>query len=122
MNKALYALLLIVTILATLGGFATLLPWEAASYPNVMGYSSLCTFAPAATVFCFMIAGLSCYFRASLVKDTEGSVSGRLRSHAHALAPIVLLLILGIAASGWFLVAKAQYRDTDTGATVVANP
>lgn len=50
MNKLLYALLLTVTVLGTAGAVATLLPSAAASYPNILGYRSVCTFAPAASL------------------------------------------------------------------------
>lgn len=122
MNKTLYGLLLGTSVLATLGGIATLIPWEGASYPNVMGYASLCTFAPAATFFCFFLAGVSCYVRASLVKHTEGSVRGRLRSHSYALVPLVLVLVLALSATGWNILAKAPYRDDVSGASALAEP
>ncbi|NBC30901.1 MAG: hypothetical protein GVY29_13030 [Spirochaetes bacterium] len=121
MNKsAPYVILLVLTIVATVGGVLTLIPWPNASYPNVLGYKSLCTFAPAATLFCFAIAGLSCYFRASLVKDQGGSAGDRLRRHGMSLAPIALLLILAVGATVWFLVVKGQYPDGESSATPVS--
>ncbi|MFW5786571.1 MAG: hypothetical protein ACOCYC_04945 [bacterium] len=121
MNRsAPYVLLLVLTIVATVGGLLTLMPWPNASYPNVLGYKSLCTFAPAATLFCFAIAGLSCYFRASLAKDQGGSAGDRLRRHGMSLAPIALLLVLAIGATVWFLVVKSQYPDGESAATPVS--
>lgn len=121
MNKqALVVVSMVFTVLATLGGLLTLLPWASASYPNVMGYSSLCTFAPAATLACFFLAGLSCFLRATFLKESEGSPGEKLRKHLYALAPLVLLLVLFVAALVWFLVVKGQYSSPDagTGATV----
>ena len=118
MNKPLYAALLVFTILATVGGFITLWPRAAASYENVLGYRSVCTFAPAATFFCFFLAGLSCFLRATFVKDPDGPASEKFRRHARNLRPLAVLLILGLAASAWFGVVKARYTGVDAGAGV----
>jgi len=115
-----YVLLLALTIVATVGGLLTLMPWPNASYPNVLGYKSLCTFAPAATLFCFVIAGLSCYLRASLVKDQGGSAGDRLRRHGMSLAPIAVVLILATGATVWFLVVKGRYPDGESSVTPVS--
>jgi len=40
MHRLSYRLLILFTVLATLGGQLTLLPRAAASYPNLIGYSS----------------------------------------------------------------------------------
>lgn len=75
MNKTAYAILLGLSIIATVGGILTLIPNPGATYPNILGYRSLCTYAPAATVYCFLIAGLSCFARASFVKRRAQSVA-----------------------------------------------
>lgn len=110
MTKPLYKIMLLFSALATLGGILTMIPWPWASYPNVMGYSSLCTFAPAATLFCFAIAGICCYLRASLVKDDEGSAAERLLRHAHSLVPIGILLIAAVIVTFVFLDVKVQFE------------
>lgn len=121
MNKPLYAALLGFTVLATLGGLLTLLPWESASYPNVLGYKSLCTFAPAATLFCFFLAGLSCHLRAALVKDQDGGTPGqKLNHHAQAWRPLGLLLVLALGATVWFGAVKTSYANPDAGTAVTA--
>lgn len=117
MNKTAYTLLVVFTIVATVGGLLTLIPWPGASYPNVLGYRSLCTFAPAATLYCFLIAGVSCFIRASLVKDQDGSVRQRLRRHGKHLVPLALLAVLAVAATFWFTSVKSQYPDGDGAAT-----
>lgn len=121
MNKSTpYVLLMVLTIVATVGGVLTLIPWPNAGYPNILGYRSLCTFAPAATLFCFAIAGLTCYFRASLVRDQAGSAGERLRRHGKSLAPIAVVMLLAVGATVWFLTVKGQYSDGDSTATPVS--
>lgn len=107
------------TILATIGGILTLIPWAGASYPNVLGYKSLCTFAPAATLACFFLAGVSCFLRATFLKEAEGSPREKFRRHAHSLAPLGLLLVLFIASMIWFLAVKAQYIDAGSAASAL---
>lgn len=116
MNKT-YIVLLIITILITLGGLLTLMPWPAASYENVFGYKSLCTFAPAATLFCFLIAGTFCFLRAAFFKPQGGTASERFRRHAKHLIPLAVVLILAIASTFWFNAVKAYYTDATTSAS-----
>lgn len=91
-----YKGLLVFTVLATLGGFLTLLPWEDASQTNLLGYLSLCTFTPAATLWCFFLAAFSCTIRAAYFSPTalaEGSTSRGLNKKR-----ITRLVILGLIA------------------------
>jgi hypothetical protein len=118
-NKPIYMLLIVFTLIATLGGFLTLLPWPWASYPNVMGYHSLCTFAPAATFFCWWLAGLSCTIRATFIRETGGSVQEKMIKHLYALLPLLVLLVLAIGASIWFTSIKGIYSDASTGASLI---
>ena len=120
MNKRLYAVLLLVTILATAGGVVTLLPRAAASYPNLLGYRSVCTFAPAASLFCFLAAGVSCFLRASLAKETSGSPRQRLSRHFRSIVPLALVLLLALGATVWYGAVKARYVDASTEATAPA--
>lgn len=116
MNKKLYGVLLILTIVATVGGILTLIPWPSASYPNVLGYRSLCTFAPAATFFCFAIAGTSCVIRASLVK--RRAIAGRAVVRAAPVVVVALLYFTAIGFTVWFGLVKSTYTDGASGATV----
>jgi hypothetical protein len=116
MNMKAYALLLLLSLAAAAGGVLTLLPAAGASYENVLGYRSLCTFAPAATLFCFGIAGATCVLRASLVK--RRAQFGRPVFKAAPIAVVSILLILGFAATGWFISEKRQYIDGSTAATI----
>lgn len=116
MNKPLYGGLLLFSLLCTVGGILTLIPASGASYPNVLGYSSLCTFAPAATLYCFLAAGITCVLRASLVKRAAFN-QGR---PVFKLVPILVLVVvagLAIASHVWFLNVKSQYTDGETAAT-----
>lgn len=116
MNKRLYTVLLVVTIAATVGGVLTLIPWPQASYPNILGYRSLCTFAPAATLYCFAIAGVSCVFRASLVK--RKAYAGKPVVKALPIVVVTLLFATAIASTIWFGLVKSQYFDGSSGPTV----
>jgi len=111
MKRGPYISLLILTIIAAVGGLLTLLPWAGASYPNIMGYKSLCTFAPAATFFCFLIAGTSCFIRSTFFKD-ENPVD-RVKRHAHAFAPLGLVLVIALVCTFLFFNVKARYTGPD---------
>ena len=117
MNKPLYAALLILTVLAAAGGVVTLLPREAASYPNLLGYRSVCTFAPAASLFCFAAAGVSCFLRASLAKESSGTPRQRMARHFGSVVPIALVLLLALGSTVWYAVVKVRYVDASTEAT-----
>ncbi len=118
MDRLSYKLLLIFTVLATLGGILTLIPWEGASYPNLINYPSLCTFTPAATAYCFLLAGLSCFVRATFIKDQSGSRSERFKKHRRSLIPLIALLVLAVFFNFRYLSIKASYADTATAASV----
>jgi uncharacterized membrane protein len=113
MKKYFYHGLLIFTKIATIAGLLTLIPWNGASYENVFGYKSLCTYAPAATLFCFLIAGLSCFIRANFFNIKEE----RKRIYFERLIPLILVAILAISAGVWFSNVKAFYMDTQSAAT-----
>ena len=118
MNTSLYALLLLLTVVIVIGGFVTLIPASGASYENVLGYRSVCTFAPAAAFYCFFFAGLTCFFRSSFVKDRHGSPRERFKRHARALVPLIAVLLLAAGSTVWFSIEKARYVDSATGATL----
>jgi hypothetical protein len=107
MNMKAYLALLLLSLLAGTAGLLTLLPHGGASYPNILGYKSLCTFAPAASLFCFFIAGVSCLIRASLIK--RKSLYGRASVKLASVAIVGLTLALALASTAWFMSVKAQY-------------
>lgn len=115
-NTKAYAALLVLSLLATVGAVLTLIPAPGASYPNLLGYRSLCTFAPAATLYCAAIAGASCVIRASLVK--RSAYSGRSAEFRTVPVVIVAVLLAGaIASNAWFVSVKSEYTDGTTAVT-----
>jgi len=120
MHRLSYKVLFLFTVLATLGGLATLFPREAASWPNILGYRSLCTFAPAATFFCFFLAGTSCFIRSVFIKDQSGTAQERFKKHRRSLIPLALVLIVALGFTGGFLKVKNQYTRTDDAVTAAS--
>jgi len=116
MNTRLYGALLILTILLAVAGVLTLMPAAGASYPNVMGYNSLCTFAPAASLYCFLAAGITCVLRASLVKRPAFS-GGKPVFKLGAIVALVVVAGLAIGSMFWFVGVKSTYTDSTSAAT-----
>ncbi len=105
-----YRPLLALSGLFAIGAALTLVPSPGASWPNILGYRSLCTFAPGATLACALSAGLACTLRARLVRKGRGP----------AFAPVLVLgaLTLALVAStvAWAGV-KAGYAEAVSGAS-----
>ncbi|MBI9101530.1 MAG: hypothetical protein JEY99_03870 [Spirochaetales bacterium] len=119
MHRLSYKFLLTLTVIASLAGLITLIPSAGATYPSVLGYKSFCTFTPAATFYCFFIAGISCFIRSTFIKDQSGTKSERLNRHSPAFIPLTLVLILAIGATIWFTNVKAEYPDTSSSASIM---
>jgi hypothetical protein len=117
MFRTSYKVLLGLAVAATIGGILTLIPAPNASYPNILGYKSLCTFAPAGTFFCFFIAGSACFIRSTYIKDTVGDRRDRFRRHAKRLIPVAFVFVLGLGSLGWYLSVKAPYLDAESTAS-----
>jgi len=96
----------------------TLIPHQGASWPNIIGYSSLCTFAPAASLYCFFIAGSVCLFRANAVKKKH---AGRGRDAVPGALAVAAVLVLAVIFTVQFARVKSAYTekgpDTQTAAT-----
>lgn len=116
-----YKLMLLFTILATLGGIITLIPGAGASYPNLIGYNSVCTFAPAATFFCFFLAGTSCFIRSTFIKDQSGNPGERFKRHSPRLIALIIVLAAGLFYTNRYIEIKEYYSDTTTSATIEEN-
>jgi uncharacterized protein with FMN-binding domain len=84
----------------------TLLPNSAASKPNVLGYRSVCSFAPAATALCGLLAGISCTLRNRLVSKNAASA----RYRPFIVPGFVALLLLGVALASGISFGRAQAR------------
>lgn len=105
-----YPALLGVSAFFALGAIVTLLPSSAAPWPNALGYSSVCPFAPAATFGCALLAAITCVVRARLVR--------RIPSPAFVPIAAIALLAIGFA---WSTAAwageKAKYADATSSAS-----
>jgi uncharacterized protein with FMN-binding domain len=87
---AMLALSLAFSILAVV----TLIPGAAAK-PNVLGYHSVCSFAPAATALCGFLAGITCTLRNRLVSRRASSMRYR-PLFIPAGVGLVLLLVAAV--------------------------
>lgn len=67
-----YAPLLALSGLLAAAAIATLVPNAQASWNNVLGYKSLCTFAPIATAICALLAGATCVMRVRIFGPQAG--------------------------------------------------
>lgn len=84
-----YKALIGVSALCTLLAVITLLPGTGAVKPNILGYRSVCSFAPAATAVCALLAGICCTLRNRLVSRKASSMR-----YKPPILPIGLALIL----------------------------
>lgn len=108
-----YPALLGLSAFFALGAIVTLLPSSTAPWPNVLGYSSVCPFAPAATFGCAILAATTCVIRARLVR----------RIPLPAFIPItaIALLVTGFAwSTAVWAGEKAKYTDATSAATAAA--
>ncbi|PKL24980.1 MAG: hypothetical protein CVV47_06755 [Spirochaetae bacterium HGW-Spirochaetae-3] len=107
-----YAPLLALSALFGMGAVITLIPNPGASWPNIMGYSSVCTFAPGAAFACALLAAITCTIRARLVR----------RWTAPAFIPILAIAALGLGLAvstvAWAGV-KAEYSDSTSAASAI---
>jgi hypothetical protein len=86
-SGAIYIGLLGLSLLFAVAALVTLIPRAGASWPNIIGYKSVCTFAPMATAVCGLFAGITCVIRARLF----GPRAGQKRSW---LVPIIVGIVL----------------------------
>jgi len=108
-----YAALLLLSGIFALGAVLTLIPRAGAPWPNMLGYKGLCSFAPASTLACALLAAITCAIRARFVKRAPGPPA----------ATIVVILVLA-GAFAWSTAAwaaeKAKYVDGTSSATASA--
>jgi len=67
-----YSTLLIITIVLTIIGFITLIPYGGATKGSMLGYMAYCTFSPISTVICFLLAGVTCRIRSKKFTEVAG--------------------------------------------------
>ncbi|MBL8965665.1 MAG: hypothetical protein JNG85_01580 [Spirochaetaceae bacterium] len=112
-NPGAYRALLGLSGLFAAAAILTLVPHKGASWENVLGYKSLCTFAPVATAICAFLAGITCVVRARLVGPRAGDKRGWA---APVVVGLVLLAVIALSAPA-YVKAKAE---AVSGATTVA--
>jgi len=100
---ALVGLSLAFSILAVV----TLVPNPAASKPNVLGYRSVCSFAPAATALCGVLAGITCTLRNRIL--SRNASSARYRPLFVPVGVGVLLLTAALVFGIRFGSAQARF-------------
>ncbi|MFZ5354393.1 MAG: FMN-binding protein [Bacillota bacterium] len=92
-RERMYKLLLLLSLIFTVLAVITLIPNPNASKVNIMGYKSVCTFAPAATFLCGLLAGTTCTIRARYFKPA----GARRKNPA-----FIILLAICIGFSGFY--------------------
>lgn len=108
-----YPALLALSGLAAIGAVLTLIPNPGASWPNILGYKSLCTFAPGATFGCALIAAVTCTVRARLVRRWT------FPAFVPAVAVALLAIALAVSTAAW-AGEKAKYASSGANDAVTA--
>jgi uncharacterized protein with FMN-binding domain len=85
----------------------TLVPNGAASKPNVLGYRSVCSFAPTATALCGLLAGITCTLRNRLF--SRRASSARYRPMIIPAGVGILLLVLAAVFGIRFGIAQKRF-------------
>jgi uncharacterized protein with FMN-binding domain len=84
----------------------TLLPNAAAAKPNVLGYRSVCSFAPAASALCGLLAGITC-----TIRNRRFSRNASSARYSPLILPIfVAVVLLAVAAVFGIRFGVAQSR------------
>jgi uncharacterized protein with FMN-binding domain len=84
-----YIAMLVLTVAFSILAIVTMLPSPGASKPNVLGYRSVCSFAPAASALCGLLAGITCTLRNRLISRLAAS-----RRYAPLFAPVGASIVL----------------------------
>jgi uncharacterized protein with FMN-binding domain len=106
-QTAAYYALLGVTIAFTVLAIVTLLPNPGASKPNVLGYRSVCPFAPSASALCGLLAGITCTLRNRLV--SRRASSARYAPPFAPLAAAVALLAVAVIFTVRFVEVQSRF-------------
>jgi uncharacterized protein with FMN-binding domain len=105
-SKAYWGLLGLTTAFAILA-VVTMLPNPGASKPNVFGYRSVCSFAPAASALCGLLAGLTC-----TIRNRRFSASAASMKYRPLILPIglaVVLLAIAVVFGVRFISAESRF-------------
>lgn len=105
-----YDILLALSAVFALGAILTLVPDTGAPWPNLLGYKSMCAFAPGSTLACALLAAITCRLRSLYVKRAP------LPLFVSAAAILLLAGALVWSTAAWVHV-KEQYADSTSSAT-----
>ena len=118
-ESAAYWSLLALSLAFSILALVTLLPNPGAAKPNVLGYRSICSFAPAATALCGVLAGITCTVRNR--RFSRRAASMRYRPMIVPGAVGVLLLAIALVFGIRFGSAQSRFQaviqKTAPGAT-----
>jgi uncharacterized protein with FMN-binding domain len=95
------------TIAFSILAIVTMLPNPAASKPNVLGYRSVCSFAPAASVLCGLLAGVTCTIRSRRL--SKNASSARYRPLIVPVGVAVILVAIASVFSARFGAAQSHF-------------
>ncbi|HTO22510.1 MAG TPA: hypothetical protein VMQ10_08485, partial [Spirochaetia bacterium] len=93
-ESAAYWSLLALSLAFSILALVTLLPNPGAAKPNVLGYRSICSFAPAATALCGVLAGITCTVRNRRFSRRAASVRYRPMIVPGAVGVLLLAIAL----------------------------
>jgi uncharacterized protein with FMN-binding domain len=85
----------------------TLVPNGAASKPNVLGYRSVCSFAPAATALCGLLAGITCTLRNRLFSRRASSM--RYRPMIIPAGVGIILIVAAVVFGARFGITQSRF-------------
>ncbi len=102
-----YWALLALTFAFSVLAVVTLIPNGAASKPNVLGYRSVCSFAPAATALCGVLAGITCTLRNRVASRRASSM--RYRPLFIPAGVGIILLVLAAVFGIRFGIAQSRF-------------
>lgn len=107
-ESAVYWGMLALSLAFTLLAAVTLIPNPAAAKPNVLGYRSVCSFAPAATALCGVLAGITCTVRNRAFSRRASSM--RYRPLIVPAGVGILLLVIALVFGIRFGNAQSRFR------------
>ncbi len=109
-----------VTIALSILAIVTLLPSPAASKPNVLGYKSVCSFAPAASALCGLLAGVTCTIRNRRL--SRNASSARYRPLILPIGLGILLVIIAVVFGARFGAAQSRFESVIMKTEIEAAP
>jgi uncharacterized protein with FMN-binding domain len=106
------------TIVFSLLAVVTMLPNPAASKPNVLGYRSVCSFAPAASALCGLLAGVTCTIRNRRL--SKAASSARYKPLILPIGVAVILVAIAAVFGARFGAAQTRFAAVIAKAEVKA--